>query len=489
MTMETTLLIIGGGPGGYVAAIRAGQLGIKTVLVEGGQVGGTCLNVGCIPSKALIHAAEEFHKACHYAGAGADASPLGIRTSAPSIDIARTVGWKDGIVKRLTGGVGALLKKNGVQVVRGWARILDGKTVEVRGSEAGSGAGATLGAGAANDAGGQPTRIRCEHLLLATGSEAIELPFLPFGGKVVSATEALSPETLPGHLVVVGAGYIGLELGTAYRKLGARVTVVEAAGRVLPAYDDELVRPVAARLKALSVGLQLESSVLGLSEDGASVRVRNGGGEEVAIAADRVLVAVGRRPRTAGFGLESLMLDMNGPNSRAVRIDNQCRTSMRNVWAIGDLTGEPMLAHRAMAQGEMVAEIIAGKRRHFTPAAIPAVCFTDPEVVVVGLTPQEAAQQGLDCISASFPFTANGRAMTIEATDGFVRVLARKDNHLIVGWQAVGSGVSELSTAFVQSIEMGAQLEDVGGTIHAHPTLGEAVQEAALRALGHALHI
>jgi len=479
MTMETTLLIIGGGPGGYVAAIRAGQLGIKTVLVEGFQLGGTCLNVGCIPSKALIHAAEEFHKACHYAAQGPDASPLGIRTAAPSIDVNRTVAWKEGIVKRLTGGVGALLKKNGVQVVRGWARILDGKTVEVLNTEGG-------GTGAANDAGGQTTRIRCEHLLLATGSEAVELPFLPFGGNVVSATEALSPETLPEHLVVVGAGYIGLELGTAYRKLGARVTVVEAAGRVLPAYDDELSKPVAARLKSLGVQLHLESSVLGMREDGKAVRMKNAGGEEVAIEADRVLVAVGRRPRTAGFGLESLMLDMNG---KAVRIDNQCRTSMRNVWAIGDLTGEPMLAHRAMAQGEMVAEIIAGKRRHFTPAAIPAVCFTDPEVVVVGLSPQEAANQGLDCISASFPYAANGRAMTIEGTEGFVRVVARKDNHLIVGWQAVGSGVAELSTAFVQSIEMGALLEDVGGTIHAHPTLGEAVQEAALRALGHALHI
>jgi dihydrolipoamide dehydrogenase len=479
MTLETTLLIIGGGPGGYVAAIRAGQLGIKTVLVEGAQLGGTCLNVGCIPSKAMIHAAEEFHKACHYAAEGADASPLGIRAAAPSIDVNRTVAWKDGIVKRLTGGVGALLKKNGVQVVRGWARILDGKTVEVTGVEGGA-------AGAANDAGGQTTRIRCEHLLLATGSEAVELPFLPFGGKVVSATEALSPDTLPEHLVVVGAGYIGLELGTAYRKLGARVTVVEAAGRVLPAYDDELSRPVAARLKSLGVTLHLESSVLGLSEDGKAVRMKNGGGEEVAIDADRVLVAVGRRPRTGGFGLETLMLDMNG---RAIRIDNQCRTSMRNVWAIGDLAGEPMLAHRAMAQGEMVAELIAGKRRHFMPAAIPAVCFTDPEVVVVGLTPQEAAQQGLDCISASFPYAANGRAMTIESTDGFVRVVARKDNHLIVGWQAVGGAVAELSTAFVQSIEMGAQLEDVGGTIHAHPTMGEAVQEAALRALGHALHI
>jgi dihydrolipoamide dehydrogenase len=462
----TTLLVIGGGPGGYVAAIRAGQLGIPTILVDAGQLGGTCLNIGCIPSKALIHAAEEFHKACAYADGS---SPLGIRAGTPEIDLGKTVGWKDGVVKRLTGGVGALLAKNGVKVVNGWARILDGKTVEVAGG-----------------ADGDSTRIRCEHLLLASGSEAVELPFLPFGGNVVSSTEALSPATLPEHLVVVGAGYIGLELGTAYRKLGARVTVVEMAGRVLPAYDDELARPVAASLKRLGIDVHLESSVLGMGEDGTSVRLKNGGGEEVLLAADRVLVAVGRRPRTAGFGLESLLLDMNG---RAVKIDNQCRTSMRNVWAIGDLTGEPMLAHRAMAQGEMVAEIIAGKRRHFMPAAIPAVCFTDPEVVVVGLTPSEAARQGLDCIGASFPFAANGRAMTIEGTDGFVRVVARKDNHVIVGWQAVGAAVSELSTAFVQSIEMGAQLEDVGGTIHAHPTLGEAVQEAALRALGHALHI
>jgi dihydrolipoamide dehydrogenase len=462
-TETTTLLVIGGGPGGYVAAIRAGQLGIPTVLVEGADLGGTCLNIGCIPSKALIHAADAFHQAAGYAGE----SPLGIRTGAPTIDIGRTVAWKDGIVKRLTGGVGALLKKNGVKVVQGWARIVDGKTVEVA-------------------VGDDELRIRCEHLLLATGSTPVELPFLPFGGNIVSSTEALAPATLPEHLVVVGAGYIGLELGIAYRKLGARVTVVEAAGRVLPAYDDELVKSVAASLKRLGIDLHPESSVLGPADDGRGVRMRNGGGEEVILAADRVLVAVGRRPRTDGYGLESLLLDMNG---RFVRIDNQCRTSMRKVWAIGDLTGEPMLAHRAMAQGEMVAEIIAGKRRHFTPAAVPAVCFTDPEVVVVGMTPQDAAQLGIDCISAGFPFAANGRAMTLDATDGFVRVVARKDNHVIVGWQAVGGAVSELAAAFVQSIEMGAQLEDIGGTIHAHPTLGEAVQEAALRALGHALHI
>ncbi len=463
--LQTTLLIIGGGPGGYVAAIRAGQLGIATTLIEGDQLGGTCLNIGCIPSKALIHAAEAFHQTCHYAGK----SPLGIQVDAPRIELAQTVRWKDGIVRRLTQGVAALLKKNGVNVIKGWARVVDGKTVELQAADASA-----------------PLRIVCEHLLLATGSSEVALPGLPFGGRVISSTQALSPTTLPKRLVVVGAGYIGLELGIVYRKLGAEVTVVEALDRILPIYDEELVKPVAQSLRKLGVQVLLGCKVQGLNAAGDAVQLSNAKGEISELPADQVLVAIGRTPRSQGFGLESLLLDMNG---RAVKIDDQCRTSMRNVWAIGDVTGEPMLAHRAMAQGEMVAEIIAGKRRRFAPAAIAAVCFTDPEIVVAGLTPQQAALAGLDCIQASFPFAANGRAMTLEAGDGFVRVVARRDNHLIVGWQAVGVGVSELSTAFSHSLEMGACLEDVAGTIHAHPTLGEAVQEAALRALGHVLHI
>jgi dihydrolipoamide dehydrogenase len=329
-------------------------------------------------------------------------------------------------------------------------------------------------------------RIAGQHLLLATGSQPVALPFMPFGAPVISSTEALSPTTLPQTLVVVGAGYIGLELGTAYRKLGVDVCIVEAQHSVLPAYDVDLTRAVASSLQHLGIKLQLGCKVLGLNEQKNGVHIKNADGIESVLPAEQVLVAVGRSPCTQGFGLESLDLDMAG---RFIAIDDQCRTSMQGVWAIGDVTGEPMLAHRAMAQGEMVAEIIAGQRRHFLPAAIPAVCFTDPELVVVGLTPQEAAAAGLDCISAMFPFAANARAMTLEAHDGFVRVVARRDNHLIVGWQAVGSGVSELSAAFCQSIAMGACLEDTAGTIHAHPTLGEAVQEAALRALGHALHI
>ena len=459
-TQHTTLLIIGGGPGGYVAAIRAGQLGIPTVLIEGQSLGGTCLNVGCIPSKALIHVAEQFYTTHRYS---TGTSPLGIKTQPPTLDIGQSVQWKNSLVDRLTTGVGALLKKHGVKVIQGWATILDGKAVEVEGQ-----------------------RIECEHLLLATGSHSVELPVLPVGGAIISSTEALQPTAIPRRLTVVGAGYIGLELGIAYRKLGAEVTVVEARDRILPTYDKELTLPVVQSLKSLGITLYLEHSVEGFEASTHTLSMRNRMGESQTLETDQVLVAVGRRPRTQGFNLDTLALDMNGP---AIRIDGRCQTSMRNVWAIGDLTGEPMLAHRAMAQGEMVAEIIAGKHREFNPAAIAAVCFTDPEIVVVGKTPVDAEAAGLDFISASFPFAANGRAMTLESKSGFVRVVARRDNHLIVGWQAVGAGVSELAAAFAQSLEMGACLEDIAGTIHAHPTLGEAVQEAALLALGHALHL
>ncbi len=456
-TLHSTLLIIGGGPGGYVAAIRAGQLGIPTILVEGQALGGTCLNIGCIPSKALIHVAEQFQQTVHHS----QGSQLGIEVDVPTLDIRKSVAWKDAIVDRLTSGVAALLKKHKVQVIHGWAKVVDGKTVDVDGQ-----------------------RIQCEHLLLATGSKSVNLPMLPIGGPIISSTEALAPTRVPKRLIVVGGGYIGLELGIAYRKLGAEVSVVEAQERILPAYDAELTQPVAESLKQLGVKLYLKHSVTGFEHN--RLQVRDPKGDTVSLETDQVLVAVGRTPNTRGWNLEALDLEMHGA---AVRIDHRCQTSMRNVWAIGDLSGEPMLAHRAMAQGEMVAELISGQHREFNPAAIPAVCFTDPELVVVGKSPDEAKAAGLDCIVSSFPFAANGRAMTLESKSGFVRVVARRDNHLIVGWQAVGVGVSELSTAFGLSLEMGARLEDVAGTIHAHPTLGEAVQEAALRALGHPLHL
>jgi dihydrolipoamide dehydrogenase len=453
--------VIGAGPGGYVAAIRAGQLGLDTVIVEGQYNGGTCLNVGCIPSKAIIHAADEFEKAAHFAGA----SPLGISAGKPEIDFAKTVAWKDGIVKRLTTGVGGLLKKNKVRSVSGWASFVDGKTVDVTG-------------------GDEDCRIRAENIVIATGSVPVELPFLKFGGDVISSTEALSLSAPPKTLAVVGAGYIGLELGIAFAKLGTKVTVVEAMDKILPLYDRELTRPVEKTLKRLGIELLLGVKAKGQSKKGLDIETADGKSETV--KCEKILVTVGRAPRTEGWGREKLVLDMAG---RAIRIDDQCKTSMSGVYAIGDVTGEPMLAHRAMAQGEMVAEIVAGHKRSWDKRAIPAVCFTDPEIVSVGLSPEEAKSHQFDVKVQNFPLSANGRAMTMEAEEGFIRIVARADNNLVLGVQAVGRGVSELSTAFGLALEMGATLEDIAGTIHAHPTLGEAFQESALRTLGHALHI
>ncbi|WP_378948019.1 dihydrolipoyl dehydrogenase [Mesorhizobium sp. ANAO-SY3R2] len=458
------LLVMGAGPGGYVCAIRAGQLGIDTVIVEAVKAGGTCLNVGCIPSKAMIHAADEYSKATEMASGR---SPFGITVSTPAIDLAKTVAWKDRIVGRLNAGVTGLLKKAGVKAVVGWARFRDGKTVEVD-----------------TETGLQV--IRAETIVIATGSAPVELPFLPFGGPVISSTEALALKQLPPELVVVGGGYIGLELGTAFAKLGSKVAVVEALSRILPQYDAELTRPVAKRLDALGVKVLTGAKARGLSGKGDALLLEAADGTEQKIAADKVLVTVGRKPQVESWGLEEIDLDRDGP---FIRIDDQCRTSMRGIYAIGDVTGEPMLAHRAMAQGEMVAEIVAGHKRAWDKRSIPAVCFTDPEIVTVGLSPDEAKAAGIEIKSAQFPFSANGRAMTLSGEDGFVRVVARADNHLVLGIQAVGTGASELSAAFSLAIEMGAQLEDIAGTIHAHPTQGEAFLEAALRTLGHALHI
>ncbi|WP_237478782.1 dihydrolipoyl dehydrogenase [Lichenibacterium dinghuense] len=454
------VLVLGGGPGGYVAAIRAGHHGLGTVLVEDTKVGGTCLNVGCIPSKALIHAADEYALAV----ARAAGSPFGLSTGAPALDFARTVAWKDGLVARLNSGVASLLKKNGVKILRGRGTLLDGKTCRVD-----------------TDVGADT--VRAEHVVIATGSRAAELPGLPFGGAVISSTEALSLPEVPRRLAVVGAGYIGAELGLAFAKMGAAVTIVEAADRILPSYDADLVRPVRRGLDAHGVAVMLDARAAGL--DGGALLVDAPDGRR-RVPADRVLVAVGRRPKTAGWGLERLDLDMEGP---FIRVDERCATSMRGVWAVGDVTGEPMLAHRAMAQGETVADVIAGRRRAFDRRVIPSVVFTDPEVVSAGLSPAEAAAAGHEVKVGLFPFAANGRAMTLEGEDGFVRIAARADNHVVLGIQAVGRGVAEMAAAFGLAIEMGARLEDVAGTVHAHPTLGEAFQEASLRALGEALHI
>lgn len=456
--LKCKLLVIGAGPGGYVCAIRAGKLGLDTIIVEADCLGGTCLNVGCIPSKALIHAAEEFHKLRAFAEGR---SALGISAKDPALDFATTSEWIGGIVTRLKEGVAGLLKNAGVRTVFGTARFLDGKTISVRSADG-------------------EQRIRAETIVIATGSAPADLPQLPFGGDVISSTEALALTEVPERIAVVGAGYIGLEIGTAFAKLGAEVTTIEAEDRILSQYEPALSTPVANRMEAL--GIHVVTSAKALSFVRGQLEIE---GHEP-VRADKVLVAVGRRPRTRRVGLEELDLTMK---NEFITVDERCRSSMRGVFAIGDVTGEPMLAHRAMAQGEMVARIIAGENNVWDKVAIPAVCFTDPEIVTVGFSPSEAVTAGHEIKVEQFPFAANGRAMTTERDDGFVRVVACQRDNVVLGIQAVGENISELSTAFALALEMGTRLEDIAATIHAHPTRGESFQEATLKALGQALHI
>lgn len=462
MAQEITckVLVVGGGPGGYVAAIRAGQLGLDTVLVEGERLGGTCLIRGCIPSKALIHVASEVETMRRAAEGGRHGVKLG---APPTVDMGETVAWKETVVGKLNSGVTNLLRRAKVRVVGGWGVFEDAKTIRVG-----------------------DTVIRAENVILANGSLAVELPHIPFGGPVISSTEALSLPELPRRLVVVGAGYIGLELGIAFRKFGCEVTVVEAQDRILPLYDADLTAPVRRWLEKHGVTLHLGAKAQGF--EGGELVVEAAGGDTLRLPADNVLVTVGRKPNTQGWGLEATGVAMDG---RFVRVDDTCATSVRGVYAIGDLVGEPMLAHKASAQGEMVAEIIAGRRRRFAPATVAAVCFTEPEIVSAGLLPGEPGADGPEVMTAVFPFQANGRALSMEAGDdgGFVRVVARRDDHRVLGVQAVGAHVSEMSGEFATALEMGATLEDVAGTIHVHPTLTEGFHEAAQRALGHAIHI
>lgn len=455
---KTKVLVVGGGPGGYVAAIRAGQLGLETTLVEASQVGGTCLIRGCIPSKALIHTAGMFDEMRHAARAGGQ---FGIHLSAvPELNLAETMAWKEGIVNKLNTGVSALLAKANVKTIQGWANFSDAKNCVVETKEG-------------------KISITAEHVVLATGSKPVELPHLKFGGMVISSTEALTLSALPKRLVVVGAGYIGLELGSAFAKLGTRVTIVEAQSKILPLYDDKLSSPVVKWLEKNSVSVLLGAQVMGI--EGNSLLAKTKNGETLSLEADKILVTVGRVPVTTG--LEGMSLEMAG---RFIKVDGRCATSTRNVWAIGDVVGEPMLAHKASAQGEIVAEIIAGHKRRFAPVAIPSVCFTEPEIVSVGVFTQST-----DYEIGVFPFQANGRALSMAAGDdgGFVRTVAEKATGRIVGIQAVGKHISELSGEFSALVELGATLDDVAGIIHAHPTLSEATHESALKTLGHALHI
>ncbi len=468
------VLIIGAGPGGYVAAIRAGQLGLNTIIIEGDKAGGTCLIRGCIPSKAIIHAAERFESLKEHAK---ENGHMGLKiNSEPEIDMAALVSWKDGIVNRLNKGVEALLTAAGVEILHGWAKFSGPKNCTVTGEN-------------------QSIEIEAENVIIATGSSHIDLPFMPCDeDNIISSTGALDLQKLPKKIAIVGGGYIGVELGCAFAKLGSKVSIVEGMDSILGIFDRELRRPLEIWLKKHGVEVFTKSLA-----KGATIKGKGSGkkvdltfekeGEEITLKVDKVLVTVGRKANIDNCGIENtgIRLDSSG---RFIRIDRQCRTNIPGVYAIGDVSGEPMLAHRASAQGEMVAEIIAGHNRDFDKVAIPAIVFTEPEIVSVGLLPDEAKDLGEEIIMGKFPLAANGRALTLEAekTGGFIRVIARKSDNVILGIQAVGSHVAELHGEFILALEMGALLEDIASTVHAHPTMAEAFHEGVLKTLGHAIH-
>ena len=468
------VLVVGAGPGGYVAAIRSAQLGLDTIIVEGEKAGGVCLNVGCIPSKAIIHAAERYEALNKHSS---EDGHMGISVSGnPEIEMKGVVEWKDDIVQRLTKGVETLIKNAGAELINGWATFSSSKQCTVKTDEG-------------------EINIEAENVIIATGSSHIDLPFMPCDEEfVLSSTGALSLKKLPKKVAIVGGGYIGLELGCALTKLGTEVTVVEGMDSILGIMDKEIRRPLEIWLKKNKVTVHTNALAKGskIKGKGASRKVElifEKDSEEQKITVDKILVTVGRSPNSKGWGVENMGIRMDA-SGRFIRIDRQCRTSAPGVYAIGDVAGEPMLAHKASAQGEMVAEIISGEKREFDKVAIPAIVFTEPEIVSVGLTPDEAKEKGEEIIVGKFPLAANGRALTIEAekSAGFIRVTARKDDHVILGIQAVGSHVAELHGEFILALEMGAQLEDISDTVHAHPTMTEAFHESVLKTLGHAIH-
>ncbi|WP_277542173.1 dihydrolipoyl dehydrogenase [Haloarcula laminariae] len=464
---ETTeVLVIGGGPGGYVAAIRAARLGLDTTLVERDAYGGTCLNHGCIPSKALISASDVAHDA-------RAAEEMGVFAD-PAVDMTAMAEWKDGVVTRLTRGVESLCKSAGVTLVEGTAEFVDEGTVRV----------------AHGGEGRDPETIAFEHAIVATGSRPIEVPGFAFDGeRILSSREALALETVPDELLVVGAGYIGMELSTVFAKLGAEVTVVEMLEDVLPGYEDDISAIVRERAEALGVDFAFgEAASDWESLDDGRIRVATTDEDDAVTEyhADRCLVAVGREPVTDTLGLENVGLDPDENGFLAT--DERARTELDGVFAVGDVAGEPMLAHKAMAEGEVAAEVAAGEPAALDHQAIPAAVFTDPEIGTVGLTEAEASEAGFDPVVGRMPLRANGRALTLDEREGFVRIVADADTEFLLGAQIVGPEASELVAELSLGIELGARLEDIAGTVHTHPTLSEAVHEAARDARGEAIH-
>lgn len=461
-------IVIGAGPGGYVCAIRLAQLGQKTAIIEKENWGGVCLNVGCIPSKALIYAASTYWKMKN------EAEEIGIIAKDVTCDLVKMQTWKREVVKKLTGGIGNLLKMNKVETIRGTATFKDAHSLEITTKE------------------GKET-ITAKSIVIATGSRVVEIPPLPFNGKnILSSTEALDLTKLPKKLLVVGGGFIGLEIGIVYAKLGSEVTIVEALDQILATIDKELVSVVERRMKKLGMRILTQTKAIGLKEkDPASSKTLHleveTGGKKESLEADVILVSVGRKPNSDGIGLDKIGIKLDPRGN--ILTNQQSLTNVSGVYAIGDVAGAPQLAHRASMDGMLVAGAIAGEKSFKDYRSIPWAVFCDPEIAVCGLTEKEADAKGIKYKVGKFPFAALGKAQATNDTDGFIKVLLNEADESLIGVHIVGPEASNLIAEAALAIEMGATAEDLMRTIHTHPTLPEAFPEAVESAFGKAIHI
>jgi len=456
------LVVLGGGPGGYVAAIRAAQLGFKTAVIEKeAALGGTCVRIGCIPSKALLDSTELFDQIRH------KAESHGIKVGAPEIDVGAMHKRKDAVVKGLTDGVAYLFRKNKIDWIRGFGRLASPETIEVTAED------------------GSKSIVPARHIVLASGSVPIELPFLKFDHeRIIDSTGALSIPQVPGHLVVVGGGVIGLELGSVWLRLGAKVTVLEAMPTILPGMDAEVVKAADRVFRKQGFDLRTGSRVTGAERKGDKVIVSVEGQEP--LEADYLLVAVGRRAYTEGMGYEEAGIRLE---RGVIQVDERYHTGVGNVYAIGDAIGGRMLAHKAEEEGVAAVENAAGKHGHVNYDAVANVVYTWPEIASVGMTEEEARAAGAEYRVGKFPWTANGRAKAMGEVDGFVKVLADAKTDRVLGVHILGPRASDLIAESALAVEFEAAAEDIGRSVHAHPTLPEAVKEAALAAIGRAIHI
>ena len=461
------IVVIGSGPGGYVAAIRASQLGFKTAIIEREALGGVCLNVGCIPSKAMITATHLLHKAQH------DFKTMGLNIKGEiEVDMKKLVSWKQSVCDKMSGGVNQLLKGNTVTIIKGSAEFKNQKELSVKTST------------------GTDT-ITAKYFIVATGSRPIEIPGFPFDEKeICSSTGALAFDEIPKRVVVIGGGYIGLEISCYLRKLGTEVTIIEANTSLLAGVvDPECAQVVTRKAEKSGIIIKYGAKAKGQkkSKDAYEVTAEINGRDEI-FKADKILVTVGRKPNGDQTNLKAagIIVDERG----FIKVDAKRRTNIPHIFAIGDICGQPMLAHKASYEGVMVAEILSGANRVYDAKTVPAVVFTDPEIASAGMTEAECRANGyIDLLISKFPFAANGRAVSMSETEGFVKMIADKKTHILLGVHIVGPEASNLISEAVLAVEMGARLEDIALSIHPHPTLGETMMEAAEATLGHAIHI